>query len=129
MTRLDAILTASDCVDSGRFSRHLADLVSFETESQNPDQEAELGRYLNEGLAPRFLDLGFTCEIYANPVASAGPILVAERIEDTALPTILSYGHGDVIRAQTGQWRDGLHPFRLLEDRNSNGVSAAENMG
>ena len=94
----------------------LADLVSYETESQTPDKSHELPRYLHDALVPRLADLGFACEVHPNPVADAGPFLVAERIEDLAAPTILSYGHGDVIRAQTEDWRAGLHPFRLVEE-------------
>ena len=31
-----------------------------------------------------------------------GPALLAARIEDGNLPTILGYGHGDVVRGQEG---------------------------
>jgi acetylornithine deacetylase/succinyl-diaminopimelate desuccinylase-like protein len=49
-------------------------------------------------------------------VESAGPILLAERIEDESLPTMLCYGHGDVIRGLEGQWRDGLSPWVLKQE-------------
>jgi acetylornithine deacetylase/succinyl-diaminopimelate desuccinylase-like protein len=45
-----------------------------------------------------------------------GPILLAERIEDPGLPTVLSYGHGDVIRGLEGQWREGLSPWTLKQE-------------
>ncbi|WP_171127182.1 MULTISPECIES: M20 family metallopeptidase [unclassified Ruegeria] len=116
MTRASAIDNAAQFFDTGQFATELSELVAHETESQTQEKAAELPRYLEEALVPRLSRLGFSCEIYPNPVHDAGPILVAERIEDDTRPTILSYGHGDVIRAQTDQWRDGLYPFRLVDE-------------
>jgi len=116
MTRADAITRISDHFDSGRFQGDLADLVSYETESQTPEQAGELARYLNDAMGPRLRAMGFDCTVHPNPVPDAGPILLAERIEDADRPTVLSYGHGDVIRAQSDQWRAGLHPFVLTEE-------------
>jgi len=98
----------------GRFQGDLADWVAFETESQNPDQAPELCRYLDEAIAPRLAAMGFDCKIHPNPAPGGGPFLIGARHESDDLPTVLTYGHGDVIRAQTEQWRDGLHPFRLV---------------
>ncbi|MFL4469652.1 M20 family metallopeptidase [Tateyamaria armeniaca] len=116
MTRASALNTAARYFDTGSFARDLGELVAHETESQTPDKAAELPRYLEQALIPRLNALGFTCNIHPNPAQDAGPFLVAERIEDDTLPTVLTYGHGDVIRAQTDQWRDGLHPFRLVDE-------------
>jgi len=46
--------------------------------------------YLTEQMEPRLKSLGFTCEIHANPIETGPPILTAARIEDPALPTILT---------------------------------------
>lgn len=116
MSRETAFQTVSDYFDDGRFQADLAGLVAFETESQNPDQRAELSRYLTEAMLPRLSALGFSCSIHDNPDPRGGPLLTGERHEGDDLPTILTYGHGDVIRAQTDQWREGLHPFRLVEE-------------
>ncbi|MEL6600486.1 MAG: M20 family metallopeptidase [Pseudomonadota bacterium] len=130
MTRSSAIARASNTFDTGRFAEDLADLVSYETESQTSTKAAELLRYLREAMIPRFDALGFQCKIHPNPVADAGPILVAERIEGDGLTTVLSYGHGDVIRAQTDHWRAGLHPFRLVEEGEKlYGRGTADNKG
>ena len=130
MTRSTAIEKATHYFEAGQFVQNLAELISHQTESQNPTKVAELQRYLMEAIVPHFQDLGFTCEIHSNPIESAGPILVAERIEDETLPTILSYGHGDVIMAQTDEWRDGLHPFRLVEEGDRlYGRGTADNKG
>ena len=130
MTRPTALEAATTYFDDGRFVEELRHLVSFETESQNPQQFAALDAYLNTGLRPRLERMGFACALHPNPVAGAGRFLVAERMEGHDLPTILTYGHGDVIRAQTEQWRDGLHPFRLIEDgERLYGRGSADNKG
>jgi acetylornithine deacetylase/succinyl-diaminopimelate desuccinylase-like protein len=49
--------------------------------------------------------MGFSCRILPNPSAKYGPFLIAERIEDASLPTVLTYGHGDVIRGQEEHWQ------------------------
>lgn len=116
MTRDTAIETISSYFDGGSFQSDLAGLVGFQTESQNPNQAVELMRYLTEAMEPRLVALGFACTIFANPDPRGGPLLIGERHEGDDLPTILTYGHGDVIRAQTDQWREGLHPFTLVEE-------------
>ncbi len=130
MTRETAIDRISTYFDEGRFQTDLADLVAYETESQNPEQSAELARYLREAMIPRLSGLGFETQLHDNPEPGAGPILVAERHEGDDLPTVLTYGHGDVIRAQTDQWREGLHPFHLTEEGDRlYGRGTADNKG
>lgn len=116
MSRDTAIETISAYFDNGSFQQDLAGLVAFETESQNPNQGVELMRYLTEAMEPRLGAMGFSCTIFANPDPRGGPFLIGERHEGDDLPTILTYGHGDVIRAQTDLWREGLHPFELVEE-------------
>jgi hypothetical protein len=41
--------------------------------------------------------ISFTVAITANPREGFGPILTAERIEDHALPTVLTHVHGHAI--------------------------------
>ena len=115
-TRDGAIARVANYFDEGAFKDDLACLVAFETESQNPEQKGELSRYLAEAIRPRLSALGFDCEIFDNPDPRGGPLLVGARIEDPSFETILTYGHGDVILAQTEQWREGLHPFKLVEE-------------
>lgn len=130
MTRSSALDIVSAYFDGGHFQQELGDLVAIETESQNPEQSSELVRYLEEAMTSRLRGLGFICEVHPNPVAGAGPILLAQRHEGAELPTILTYGHGDVIRAQSDQWRDGLFPFRLIEEEDRlYGRGSADNKG
>ena len=102
--------------DTGTFQQDLAELVGYPTESQDPRGTPYLRAYLDEAMIPRLNEMGFDCTVHDNPAPGAGPILTAVRIEDPALPTVLTYGHGDVIRAQEGQWREGLAPFVLTEE-------------
>lgn len=130
MSRETAIDTITDYFDTGRFQSDLSDLVAFESESQDPDQAAELMRYLTEAIEPRLTAMGFACSTHPNPDPKGGPLLIGERHEGEGLPTMLTYGHGDVIRAQTDQWRDGLHPFKLVEEGDRlYGRGTADNKG
>lgn len=116
MSRKDAIEHAIDYFETGQLQTDLSRLVAFETESQNPENRPELRRYLDEAMIPRLNALGFDCAIHKNPDPNGGPLLVGTRIEDPAFTTVLTYGHGDVIRAQTDAWREGLAPFTLVEE-------------
>ncbi|KPP88448.1 MAG: putative deacylase [Rhodobacteraceae bacterium HLUCCO07] len=130
MSRATAIDTITDYFDTGRFQSDLAGLVAFESESQNPDHAAELLRYLTEAMEPRLTAMGFACSIHENPDPRGGPLLIGERHEGDDLPTVLTYGHGDVIRAQTNKWREGLHPFELVEEgERLYGRGTADNKG
>jgi acetylornithine deacetylase/succinyl-diaminopimelate desuccinylase-like protein len=81
-------------------------------------------------MTPSLEALGFTCKILPNPAANGGPFLVAERIEDPGLATVLTYGHGDVIRGQDAQWREGIGPWALKpEGDRVYGRGTADNKG
>src|SRR5256885_1356599 len=116
MSRAQAILAAERYFDEGRFFEDLARRVAIPTESQNPAREAALAEYLETELAESLERMGFECRIVPNPAAKYGPLLLARRIEDESLPTVLSYAHGDVIRGQEGEWRPGLEPWKLCRD-------------
>ena len=114
MTRAQAIAQAEQCFDSGAFRTLLARRLALPTESQNPDRAAVLADYLEAEIRPAFEALGFTCRTLTHPKALT-PFLYAERIEDPALPTVLGYGHGDVIRGLEREWKEGLSPWALTE--------------
>jgi acetylornithine deacetylase/succinyl-diaminopimelate desuccinylase-like protein len=115
MTRTDALRNAAQYFDSGTLQSDLAALTAYRTESQNPAQAAVLQQYLADAMRPRLEAMGFDCTLHANPVVGGGPFLIAFRMEDPTLPTVLSYGHGDVIHGQDAQWREGLAPFTLTD--------------
>lgn len=111
MTRDLAIQRATDLFDSGAFLADLRRRVAFRTESQEPASGPLLRAYLHDEVAPVLAALGCTARIVENPQLGAGPFLVAHRHESDDLPTILTYGHGDVVRGYDAQWRDGLSPW------------------
>jgi len=130
MSRSTAIQNAERYFDEGGFFADLARRVAIKTESQNPARGAELSAYLESEMRPSLERLGFRCTLLANPAAKGGPFLYAERNEDAALPTLLSYGHGDVIRGQEEQWRAGLDPWVLKrEGERLYGRGTADNKG
>ena len=112
--RAEAVRTAQALVDEGRFAVDLAELISRQTESQNPQRRGEMQAYLDEALVPRLIALGFACTIHPNP--QGNPFLVARRVEGPGLPTILGYGHGDVTRGQDELWSNGRKPFELCRE-------------
>ena len=124
-----AITAACAWFDSGAFADDLARRVAYRTESQRADSGATLLSYLTDEMAPSLERLGFTSRIVDNPTGG-GPFLIGERIEDPALPTVLTYGHGDVILGYDAQWREGLSPWALTcEGDRWYGRGTADNKG
>ena len=109
--RDSAIARAEAFVDDGRFEADLAARVAVPTESQVPAQFEQLGRYQHDLMAPAFEAMGFEHVTLDNPVPGRGPVLVASRIEDPSLPTVLLYGHGDVVRSVAAEWDNGRDPY------------------
>ena len=113
MSRAAALAAVADYFDTGQFETELAALVRHPTESQDPASAPHLLAYLEQAMQPRLQAAGYACTIHPNPNPNGGPFLIAQRHEGADLPTVLTYGHGDVIRAQHGMWREGLEPFTL----------------
>ena len=103
---------------SGAFLDRLRELVAIRSESHPPDSKSELDRYCHAAIGPYLDSLGFAVEIFDNSLPEHGPFLVARRIEDVALPTVLVYGHGDVVRAMPERWRAGLDPWVMTVEGN-----------
>jgi acetylornithine deacetylase/succinyl-diaminopimelate desuccinylase-like protein len=129
MTRIDAIANAQQYFDSGALFQDLARRVAMPTESQNAERAGELLRYLDEEISVTLQSMGFECRLLEHPRARA-PFLFAQRIEDPALETVLSYGHGDVVLGMEGRWRDQLDPWTLTrKDGCWYGRGSADNKG
>ena len=127
MTRQAAIAAATGTIASGTFRADLARRVAIATESQNEDRRPLLTEYLDAELGAALGAMGFTWDILHQ---DGWPFLAAERIEDTARPTVLGYGHGDVIRGMDGQWADGLSPWQMTDrDGRWYGRGVADNKG
>jgi acetylornithine deacetylase/succinyl-diaminopimelate desuccinylase-like protein len=130
MSRAAAIAAAEKYFDSGAFLADLARRVAIPTESQNPERQAELERYLETEMSESLARLGMQSRIFPNPKGKGGPFLVAELIEDPKRPTVLLYGHGDVIRGQENEWRAGLGPWSVKREGDRiYGRGTADNKG
>ena len=117
-------------IDSAALRTALARRIAFRTESQNPERAPELRAYLTDEIGPSLAALGFTWTLWDNPVAGRPPLLYAERIEATDLPTVLMYGHGDVVLGHDAQWKQATSPWTLEEQGNRwYGRGAADNKG
>lgn len=114
-TREDAVRAATHLLDDGTYIDCMTRRVAIRSTSQDPACAPELRRYLADEIAPDLAAKGFTCEIHPNPTGKGGPFLIARRIEDPALPTLLTYGHGDVILGMDGAWEEGLSPWVLTQ--------------
>ena len=124
----DASAVAAAYFDSGSFENELAQLVAHRTESQNPDSFPTLGNYLTQAMVPMLDEMGFESRIFDNPEPKAPPILIASRIENPDLPTVLIYGHGDVVRGQETGWSNNRAPFELrVEGDRIYGRGSADN--
>lgn len=130
MQRNDCLSAAAAYFDDGRFLADLRRRIAFRTESDTGAATPALGAYLREEMSAPLTRLGFACELIDNPVQGGGPFLIARRIEGAELPTVLTYGHGDVVSGQDGQWREGLTPWTLtIEGERWYGRGTADNKG
>jgi acetylornithine deacetylase/succinyl-diaminopimelate desuccinylase-like protein len=129
MTRTDAIARARRMLRSGEFIAELERRVAYRTESQNPESGGALRAYLTEDLQPAFSQLGFSTRVIESPTGKS-PYLLAECRENATAPTVLIYGHGDVVDGMAGQWRDNLDPWRAtIAGNRVYGRGTADNKG
>ncbi|WP_159006484.1 M20 family metallopeptidase [Bradyrhizobium sp. S69] len=129
MTRTDAIERISQHLQFGEFLGELGRRVGYPTESQNPGRHEVLRAYLEAELQPAFSDIGFTTKVIES-ARGKHPYLVAEYRESASAPTILTYGHGDVVDGMEGEWRDNLDPWKLTPKGNRvYGRGSADNKG
>ncbi|WP_349827113.1 M20 family metallopeptidase [Brevibacterium litoralis] len=128
--RAGAIAAARSLLTEGDLLDLLAERVAHPTESQGGGDGPAAHAYLDAALRPELETLDFAVEVHENPVSANQPLLVARRIEDPALPTVLLYGHGDVQFAHAEEWSDGLDPWVLTRDGDRlYGRGSADNKG
>jgi len=113
VSREEAVDAARQYFDQGGFEAALAQRVAHATVSQEPDPSETLKAYLQQEIEPTLTGMGFECRIVPNPIEGKGPFLLASRAEPGAAFTLLSYGHGDVVRGYEAQWKEGLNPWRM----------------
>jgi acetylornithine deacetylase/succinyl-diaminopimelate desuccinylase-like protein len=129
MTRDDAIGRVRQHFQSGAFLAELDRRVAFPTESQNERQAGALRAYLEEEMRPAFSRLDFATRLIESP-SGKGPCLLAQYHENAQAPTVLMYGHGDVVDGMAGEWKNNLDPWRttVVGDR-VYGRGTADNKG
>jgi acetylornithine deacetylase/succinyl-diaminopimelate desuccinylase-like protein len=133
MSRKQAIEQVTRHFESGLFQQILTERVAIRSQSQIVGNRKVLKDYLTQAMIPCLTEMGFSCDIFPNPVVEdpdAWPFLVAERIEDPNDVTLLTYGHGDVVSGDDQQWRQGLSPWQLVtEGDHWYGRGTADNKG
>ncbi|HYQ99695.1 MAG TPA: M20/M25/M40 family metallo-hydrolase, partial [Casimicrobiaceae bacterium] len=128
--RIAALDRAGAWFDAGGLAAELERRVACATESTNPERAPELERYLTHEIGAAVARLGFEWALWPNPVAGAPPMLFAERRENATAPTVLIYGHGDVVAGHDAEWGGGRSPWRLaVEGRRWYGRGTADNKG
>lgn len=115
MSRDAAIAAARAMFDDGSFLAILERRIACPTASQEPGAYPHLLRYLEQEMAPDLERIGFTCTVHPNPTGKGGPFMIARRVEDPALPTLLTYGHGDVVQGLDKEWHEGLAPWTITQ--------------
>ena len=129
ISRADAVAAALDWFDAGHFRVDLARRVARRTESQRTDAHDDLLAYLEREIGPSVAKMGFAWRLLDNPRGGM-PFLFAERHEDPGRPTVLTYGHGDVVLGYDAQWRAGLGPWDVVvEGDRWYGRGTADNKG
>ncbi|MFI7149213.1 M20 family metallopeptidase [Nonomuraea sp. NPDC050022] len=130
MIPANLIEQAEEYVDSGAFFADLAAMVAYPTVSTKPESRVAVRAYLDEILTPALADLGCSVTEYPNPCADDGPFLVGTRVESPSLPTLLCYGHADVVDGHAGRWSGGRDPWTLTADGDRwFGRGSADNKG
>lgn len=121
---------AREYVTGGMFAQELGPRIAVPSESPRHDSAADHLRYLRDEIAPALETLGFSTRILENPVVERAPALYAERLEASDLPTVLGYGHGDVLWGMGGDWAENRDPFTLVEaDGKLYGRGTVDNKG
>src|SRR6202042_2687301 len=100
VTRSLALARAAAYFDSGGFLADLSRRVAVRTESGVAARRPDLLAYLEQEMVPAARKLGATARVLDNPDSSGGPFLIAHRHEADGRPTVLTYGHADVVLAQ-----------------------------
>lgn len=128
--RSEVITAASVYATEGGFVEEMAPRIAIRSESPREDSLADNMRYLDEEMRPLLQGMGFNCVTLENPREPRLPALFAERIEDMSRPTILIYGHGDVLWGMEGDWKDGRDPWIVdVADGKIYGRGTADNKG
>lgn len=129
-TREDAVAAALSFVDDGRFVDEMRPRIAVKSESPREDCRGDIDVYLNQHIRPLLEEMDFKCRVMENPCANRLPALFGHRIEDHTRPTILLYGHADVLWGMAGEWKENRDPWTVdVADGLIYGRGMADNKG
>jgi len=134
MTDTDCELRLRRAVEAhiaeGRLLDDLARRVAMPTASGDLAARPALHAYLADEIVPTLEAMGFASETIVESDLGPLPVLIARREEGPDLPTILLYGHGDVVQADPADWSEGLDPWTLTRrGERLYGRGSADNKG
>lgn len=115
MSKEEAVKYVLKWFDDGYFEEQLAERIAMPTESQKNERKETLVKYICQNVGPALEKIGFTYKIVEHPSIPEQPFMIAQYIENPELPTILLYGHGDVVNGDASDWEEGLQPFLLTK--------------
>jgi len=130
VNRNSAIERARKFFDDDSFFDLMADWVALDTGSRSDDRKPEMLAYLEKKMVPYLETMGFVHRIVENEMEPCAPFLIARRIEDQSLPSVLIYGHGDTVPLMEDDWKESLDPLQLTRRGDKwYGRGAADNKG
>ncbi|MEJ6388569.1 M20/M25/M40 family metallo-hydrolase [Gymnodinialimonas ulvae] len=97
--------------DGPAFQARMATLTALRTDASAPDAAHWTQACLDQ-ISDWLGGLGFEMH---RVECDGHPFLIARRIEDDALPHVLTYSHGDVVPGMAGDWDEGRDPWTLSE--------------
>jgi acetylornithine deacetylase/succinyl-diaminopimelate desuccinylase-like protein len=114
----------------GQLFEELKRLVSYQTESATAAGRIALKAYLEDVLVPALAELGCDTELHPHWNGGTNSFLVGTRFESEELPTVLCYGHADIVGGQDDGWDDDRSPWILDADGDRwYGRGTADNKG
>lgn len=129
-TRHDLIELAGGYVDSGDLRAEIEVAISYPTVSGTVTGRIALGAYLEDVVVPSLVGLGCTVNRYDSWGGGENSFVIGTRIEDPDLPTVLCYGHADVVNGFEAQWSENRSPWALDVDGDRwYGRGTADNKG
>lgn len=128
--RSEILRKAGQHVTSGRFPRELEKAISYQTVSGSAAGRLSLDAYLTQILTPTLEDLGCDVQRFGSWNGTDNSFLIGTRTEDPELPTVLCYGHADVVAGQPDDWAAGRSPWELTTEGDRwYGRGTADNKG
>ncbi len=128
--RTEILAAANDHIDSGTFLSELRTAVSYPTESGKPEGRDALNAYLDDILTQLLEDMGCAVDRWDRWDGSDNSFLLGTRMESPELPTVLCYGHADVVDGHEGRWAGGRNPWEVsVQEGHWYGRGTADNKG